>query len=207
MQAKTGFKIIMIDWRFIDKLEGKTILHGYVPRNKKGEVIGKSGVTVATGFDIGQFGVRELAQLLNEPLLTRLMPYTGSKGMEAVEILKHFPLEITLTEALQIDKAVQGKTLQTLRNDWNNKSFTKFDLLPNELQTVLFSLCYNFGAKLSKSLPKTFAIAKRCAESKDYAAIIQWLRFFPSKNPELVSRRKAEADYLLKIMQGSRDGE
>lgn len=42
-----------IDWKFIAAREGAEVLIGYVPM-KNGKVFGISGVTIATGVDLGQ---------------------------------------------------------------------------------------------------------------------------------------------------------
>ena len=45
---------LAVDYAFIRNHEGAAVLNGYVPQKKDGTVIGKSGVTIASGFDLGQ---------------------------------------------------------------------------------------------------------------------------------------------------------
>lgn len=201
-------KIMAIDWRFVETLEKKYVLKGYVPKNKKGEVIGKSGVTVSTGVDVGQLSPAELVNLFgglprtrSQKLIESLMPYTGLKGKEAVLALIHFPLELKQEDAVLLAERVKEKHKNELIEDWNGKSFVNFWNLPDEMQTVLFSLCYNFGARLSHSLPNTFKVMKIAAEKKEYNLAVDWLKSFPSKNPELVKRRQKEAEYLEKLLK------
>ena len=42
-----------INWKFIGKLEGEGVETGYVPTDNNGKIIGTSGVTIATGVDLG----------------------------------------------------------------------------------------------------------------------------------------------------------
>ena len=51
-----------IDWNFIQKQEGNK-LQGYVPEDAEGNPIGKSGVTIAAGFDLGQRNSSDLKGL------------------------------------------------------------------------------------------------------------------------------------------------
>ena len=61
-----------IDWNFIAKEEGKRILKGYVPLPDKS----KSGVTIASGFDLGQHNESDLKGLkLSAALTKKLKPY------------------------------------------------------------------------------------------------------------------------------------
>ncbi len=61
-----------IDWNFIAKEEGKRILKGYVPLPDKS----KSGVTIASGFDLGQHNESDLKGLkLSAALMKKLKPY------------------------------------------------------------------------------------------------------------------------------------
>lgn len=81
-----------IDWKFIASLEGKGVTTGYVP-NPTG---GKSGVTIATGFDLGQRNETDLTNLgLSAALITKFKPYLGLQGTAADEFLKKTPLTIT----------------------------------------------------------------------------------------------------------------
>ena len=69
-----------IDWNFIKTLEGNNLV-GKVP-DAEGS---KSGVTIASGFDLG---ARNLADLsgLPEEIINNLKPFLGFKGAEAEEI-------------------------------------------------------------------------------------------------------------------------
>lgn len=190
---------IKIDWDFIQSLEGASVLTGYVPKNKKGEVIGKSGVTIASGFDIGQQTPQSLLNLLApfNDIAVKLLRYTELKGKVAVAYLKEFPLYISHHEADIIDNHMQHKTLNNLIRHWNMACTKRFDALPPRAQTILFSLAWNFGANLPLALPNTFKAAVEAAENSKWINFKQVLENFPSKNPELKSRRAKEAAYIL----------
>ncbi len=90
-----------IDWEFIASLEGKGVTTGYVP-DASGS---KSGVTIATGFDLGQRNESDLKSLgISAALITKFKPYLGMKGVAAADFLKKNPLTITDDEAKEIDK-------------------------------------------------------------------------------------------------------
>ena len=69
-----------IDFGFIKELEGFR-LTGYVPK-EKGKELGTSGVTIASGFDLGAHNINDLAGL-PEDLIQKFSPYLGLKGKEA----------------------------------------------------------------------------------------------------------------------------
>ncbi len=58
-----------IDWDFIAAREGKQIAVGYVPVGKNGKRLGNSGLTIGTGFDLGQHSATEIQQLDIPPAL------------------------------------------------------------------------------------------------------------------------------------------
>jgi hypothetical protein len=65
-----------IDYDFISKLEGGRQTTGYVPDTNTSQ----SGVTIATGFDLGQRNENDLIALnLPQSLIDKLKPYLGKK--------------------------------------------------------------------------------------------------------------------------------
>ena len=72
-----------IDWTFISEREGGRKLIGYIPKSK-GNVLGRSGETIATGFDIGQYSVNDLKKMnIPDDLIGLLAPYCEFIGQEA----------------------------------------------------------------------------------------------------------------------------
>jgi len=74
-----------IDDKFLSDLEGGSQTSGYVPAAMKS----KSGVTIATGFDLGQRNENDLKSLkLDTALISKLKPYLGKKGKDAQDLIK-----------------------------------------------------------------------------------------------------------------------
>lgn len=190
-----------INWDFIGNLEKKHVLKGYVPM-KNGRAIANSGVTISTGIDIGQMSEPGLYRLFSghlisdRQLMDKLMFYAGLKGYEAIETLRDFPLEITLEESKLLEKLMKDREYRALSANWFKHTGSKFDDLPDEVQTVLFSLVWNLGSGLPKEYPNTWDSFVRSHKTKDWSIAYNFMSTFPSKNEELASRRRQEAEYL-----------
>ena len=97
-----------IDWTFIGEQEGAGVCKGYVPLANTSE----SGVTIATGVDLGQRSAASLATLgLSPALQAKLAPYCGMKKQAAQAFLDANPLTITTDECTQIDNAIRATHL------------------------------------------------------------------------------------------------
>ena len=127
----------MIDSNFIMDLEGYS-LSGYVPD------FGQSGVTIASGFDIGQRGIEELERAFDEDLVSKLDPYVGLKRTDAELELDRTPLAVTNDEALQINEYAHKQAYDRLQDDWRGK--VPFDSLSDECQTVVASVAFQYGS-------------------------------------------------------------
>ena len=175
-----------IDWGFISALEGGRILEGYVPASQTS----RSGVTVATGFDIGQRSADELERMdLPADLIQRLKPYAGLVRDEAVEFLARNPLSITEAEAEAIDREVKGASVAALTRSYDGAVAPgAFDDLPDAAQTVIASVAFQYG-DLKGETPKFWA----AATGRDWTALIAELEDFRDDYP---TRRGKEADYL-----------
>jgi Bacterial toxin homologue of phage lysozyme, C-term len=183
-----------IDWDFIASLEGKGVTTGYVP-----DAAGSnSGVTIATGFDLGQRNETDLTNLgLSSGLVTKLKPYLGKKGKTAADFLKDNPLTVTETEAAEIDKAVKSQNVPALKQKYLNSSDNTanviFDDLPSQAQTVIASVSFQYG-DLSSKAPKFWT----AATSQNWEETVKILRNFQDKYP---TRRNKEADLLDQIIK------
>ena len=182
-----------IDWKFIANEEGEMVLKGYVPLPEKS----KSGVTIASGFDLGQHNEYDLKGLkLSADLTKKLKPYLLLKKKAAVDFLAKNPLTITEAEAVEIDTALKKKLVPQLKsrylNSSTNKTKTNFDDLPSQAQTVIASLSFQYGDL--NSVRQTFweAVSKQ-----DWAAAVEILRGYTDYKP----RRKREADLLDQLVK------
>jgi len=166
-------------WRaqkgFLQKHEGKLVLKGYVPKykadvvdskgkkHKKGEVIGKSGVTISTGVDLGQqsnSGTRKIisdyvkmyGNLDNvdiESLIKKIDPFFGLKKEAADDALNASKtgLEISEPEANILEGAFGFYTQTQVAENFDKKNSQGmiFQQLPEEAQTVIVDFAYQYG--------------------------------------------------------------
>lgn len=178
---------LQIDYKFISQLEGGQVLKGYVPLPQRS----KSGVTIATGFDLGQRNQVDITKLnLPASLVTKLTPYLGLKQHQAQKALKARPLIISTLEASLIDKAVKAEHVRTLIFKYNaatplktkqsassNKPIqTKatFRSLPKQAQTVIASVSFQYGVNLQSRTPKFW----RAVTHENWKAAVTILKNF-----------------------------
>ncbi len=176
-----------IDWNWISEREGNQWTNGYVPSEN-------SGVTIATGFDLKMQNREQLERMgLPEPLINKLIIFTGIKGSEAKE--KAETLQISSEEANLIDR--QSKIWYT--NKISDKYFEvsngkNFKDLSKEQQTVIASVGFNHGVSFTRKDGSQMDFIKQAADN-DWTAMIANLRDF-GDNEILKPRRLLEADYL-----------
>jgi GH24 family phage-related lysozyme (muramidase) len=136
-----------MNFKALANFEGGSRRDGYVPTLS-------SGVTIDTGFDLGQHSPAEIGSLgLPQPLVDKLTPYAGLKGSAAKEAMKNNPLLVSDAEANQITQAVQKQFLQSTINTWNKRATktggTQFNQLTAAQQTVLMSRTYHQGTGMA----------------------------------------------------------
>ncbi len=107
----------MINFEFIKKLEGYE-LNGYVPDPENS----KSGVTIASGFDLGHRSPAELSSAFETSLAEKLTPYTGKIKQDAVAFLAENPLTVTNDEATTINKFAHSNAVNRLEREWDSNS-------------------------------------------------------------------------------------
>lgn len=178
-----------VDWSFIRSLEGFET-KGYVPseaQEKKNKVV--SGVTIGTGFDLGQHRDKDLISF-NIPLgiRSKLIPYVGLKGADARKALKEKPLVLTKDEAEFIDTKVKMAKIKQLVSDFERSSNTSFLSLTKAQQTVIMSVYFQYG-NLAKRAPNFW----KHVTNLDWDATIKELENFGDSYKK---RRLKEANYL-----------
>ncbi len=191
-----------VDFAFIASLEGDQWLRGYVPM-KDDKVLGKSGMTVASGFDLGQWTESELQQFgFPAALMNKIKPFASPhrfKGMHkaqvAAAVAKLGPVpELTKDEADLCDGAVFGRILGDAIRAWNSAkdpAVPVFSKLPAGWQTVWLSRVYQEGP----SPKSTDAIAFRnAATAGNWQQAVAKLRAYT----DYKKRANAEADLLAK---------
>lgn len=178
----------MIDWNFIASLEGKDVLTGYVP-NPSGS---RSGVTIATGVDLGRLTRAEILRL-PEDVRSAIAPYIGRIGAGALLALQKKPLEITPLQAKALDAVAEAAVLGPLESAWAHDSKMRtFGELPDRAQTVLVSVAYQYG-DVAERCPRFW----RCMTRLDWAGAIDELKRF---GDGYESRHEKEAAYLAPLI-------
>ena len=192
----------MIDTAYIrivlERFEGKGIAKGYVPADKSGKAFGASGVTVATGVDLGQQTKEGLAAMgIPAAVISRLAPYLGAKREEAQYLLAREPLHLTQEEVDVIDRAVHAKYIDQAAGLFGRDAF---EAAPREVQAVAVSLHYQFGTPARKASP-ALENAWNAMRRGNYAYAAVELRD-PSgwsiPHQQYIKRRAAEAALLEK---------
>lgn len=133
-----------IDWGFISQMEGNK-LQGYVP-DASGS---KSGVTIGSGFDLGQRNIGDL-EGLPQGLIDKLEPYLGLGGDEATAVAGE--LNLTDTEGNAVNEFARTKALDKLQSNWYEATGTDFSTLPEHKATALASVAFQYG-DLEKATP------------------------------------------------------
>jgi hypothetical protein len=144
----------------LGEFEGKRILRGYIPCSQgawypgegdKGKILGVSGVTIATGVDLGQqseTGLRNMAVSGN--LIEKLRPYLKAQAQDARTLLLSKPLALTEGEAKELDDAVHAEYIKETAILFGLQNF---EFSPKEAQAVAVSLHYQFGTPKRAASP------------------------------------------------------
>jgi GH24 family phage-related lysozyme (muramidase) len=201
----------MIDRDYIEtvlaRFEGKAIARGYIPCQhgtyygtgpEKGEPLGASGVTIATGVDLGQQTVPGLRSMgVSEHTLAILTPYIGLQREHAMKKLQSSPFQLTEAEVEEIDRAVHKRYIDSAAALFGREAFEN---APKEAQAVAVSLHYQFGTPRrqdSPALEKAWESMKR-GEYRDAAAYLRSIELWSKPHRAYMARRFAEAAILDK---------
>jgi peptidoglycan hydrolase-like protein with peptidoglycan-binding domain len=201
-----------IDWEFIAKLEG-TKNEMYVPCDNKGNVLGVSGPTIASGFDLGQIDEAGLKEYkFSSPLEAKLLPYVSLTGDTAKDFVKKTPLTLLDLEINEINKKVKTKYAKKAEKFFNEaaKKDEPFITQSKAYQTVFASVYFQYGTgqqlrgnlvdgdnvaaikTLLNFTTKTFDIVNK--KTKETKAVMQYL-----------PRRCQEARYLLNSLTDDKE--
>ncbi len=162
----------------------------------QGKVIANSGMTVATGFDLGQWRMSVLQDLgSSKQLLDKLRPYLGHpfRGFTKTQVIEKVgklgPVpQLTKAEADTCDAAVFSKILGDVVSVWNAPprypGVPQFTALPSGWQTVLLSRNYQEGPR-----PQNID----AVEFRHAAVSGKWL--------DAIAKLRSYRDYSLRAMQ------
>ena len=169
----------MINFEFIQDLEGNSLV-GYVPDLENSN----SGVTIASGFDLGQ---RSNVNGLPAQLAEKLKRYVGFKGQDAQLVLSMEQLVVTEQEATVINKYAHDESEGRLVEAFEKEGLDFYEL-PDECQTVIASVAFQYG-NLEIKTPNFWQQVTSC----DWPSALENLRNFGDR---YTTRRNKEADYL-----------
>lgn len=173
---------------FLARVEGPRQRRGYVPSNRRPDgkgrnyigpagteplgvqfpatgnpadfqAMGASGVTIATGCDLGQTDAATLSGYgLAEDIIRQFTPYLGLKKSAALNKLFAAPLVISGADATATDHAVHAGYLDRyVRPAYDRDSSVPFDELPKQAQAVIFSCCFQKGCGgVRRNWPRTW---------------------------------------------------
>ena len=189
-----------VDFDFIKEQEGfETTV--YVPRDEDGKkALEKSGVTIASGFDLGKRSEKDL-EGLPESIKNKLKPYLGLQKQAAIDYIETDGNKLTISkaEANIINEFAKKQALEVLVKSWNNTSDVRWEDLSIPQATAVASVAFNFGSNLKKVTPKFW----RYTTTGDWAAARDELRDFYTDDEKgrkrqriYGPRRNREADYL-----------
>jgi uncharacterized protein len=180
-----------VDWDFFVKEEG-TRLDLYAP-----SIGDKSGITIATGVDLGQRNREEIGKLpIGDALIQKLLPFAGLRGEAAKARAKaesgRFRLEPHEAEAL--DAAIFADIYTRVKGRYDGEyGGGAFEALPKPVRTVIMSIAYNEGP-YAKAPNFRGYVARG-----DWVGAIRELRNWSTRKDypsKLLDRRRREADYL-----------
>jgi hypothetical protein len=206
----------MIDYDYINavlaKFEGKAYTRGYIPckvgtyyggaEPEKGEPLGASGVTIATGVDLGQQTAGGLEKMgISHETRMALIPYLMLKRRDAVAKLKAAPLVITPEQAAEIDNAVHRYYINETADMFGAG---RFNDAPKQAQAVAVSLHYQFGTPRRDASP-ALGLAWEALREGRYRLAEDYL-FAPHgwsiEHQQYMGRHRQEAAILREIAEG-----
>ena len=188
-----GFETVDIE--YINKEEGDNVLDGYT---LPPEQFSKSGVTVATGVDLGARNLNDLKGL-DSKIIEKLKPYLGLKGKNAKKQLDLIPLKLSEKESNTLNKFIQKKILTKLKTKWNNDSKIKFNKLSTEQATVLASVAFQYGSSFKRTDGTQMNFYK-LALNNDWQGVYDELMDFKDKSESVNKRHKRAAKILKKYL-------
>jgi hypothetical protein len=125
--------------------------------------MGVSGVTIATGVDLGQTDAGTLLQSgLDSGITCMLRPYLTLRKDAAIRKLHALPLAISPDTACALDEVMLGIHAGRISARYDSSMpATPFAGLPWQAQAAIFSLLYQRGTGASDKAPKTWAALVR----------------------------------------------
>ncbi|MBK9540990.1 MAG: hypothetical protein IPO49_01605 [Bacteroidetes bacterium] len=183
---------------YYDKLKPQSSAKGEIPGLEKicktnptrtWKPIGKSGFTIAAGFDVSRHGINDLRKFkFNQGLEIKLLPFTADYSGPAPGQRPSF----TSGELKEIDFKVVSTKLPRLVERFDSlSSKSKFDDLNVMFQTVLYSIFHQYQNHFFSESYEVNKVWKK-ATAGDWAGVQEEL----SKIRTFSTRRKKEAELI-----------
>jgi hypothetical protein len=157
---------------------------------KPGSVIGRSGMTIGTGVDLGQMNEYDLHRLrLPHDLYMKLKPYLGIRKAEA---LKLPPLTLLAGEAKLLSDKVKLVIISKIIKRYEKESGKVFDSLSPKVQAAIIDYFYQWGpdGMLEKPHSDLWDSIKR----NDWVSVTDFL----DSLEDYAGRREQESDLIKK---------
>ena len=160
----------------VNMQEGGVKTTGYIP-SKNGVPIGKSGVTIGRGVDLGQHTAKELKNIgFSDEMIEQFRPFIGKQGLEAKKAWEKSGKELKLEPE---DAEYISDMMLYHKMEQFDRRFTKLKGIANpRMKAVL--VAEHFGGRLGLDIYKPF----RQAMAKPNANLAQAYQTHVHKNPK-----------------------
>lgn len=162
------------------------------------QAMGASGVTIATGCDLGQTNIATLQEYGLAPgIIQQLSPYIGRKRDDAIHALHIAPLAISQADAQAMDDAIHyGYLGKYVIPNFERKSRLRFEDQAEPVQTIYFSIIFQRGCTgADNAHPDIMAAFHRAAFENAARMLMAW-------TGDYAPRRNAEGKYLMQGLRG-----
>jgi len=166
----------------VNMQEGGVKTKGYIP-SKNGVPIGKSGVTIGRGVDLGQHTAKELKNIgFSDEMIQQFKPFIGKQGLEAKKAWEKSGKELELEPK---DAEYISDMMLYHKVEQFDRRFTKLKNIANpRMKAVL--VAEHFGGRLGLDIYKPF----RNAMAKPNANLAQAYQAHVHKNPKFGVKAK-----------------
>lgn len=190
----------LVDVGFVQCHEG-FLCCGYVPISRStGRVLGRSGVTVGSGVDLGYKTSASLAEMgVPRMIVTTLDLYFGLRMDEAACAVLERPFTLDCSDAQSLTEAVKRHVVSELQRRYDRDRAAApeseaFAELPRGVRTAVADVWFQFGP------PDAYPTFWGHVTRNDWPSAVKELRDFygPNANPPKgdLTRRNNEADIL-----------
>ncbi|MBQ7584909.1 MAG: hypothetical protein IJU40_01500 [Desulfovibrionaceae bacterium] len=138
---------------------GKTANYVGGPNPERYDPMGVSGVTIATGVDLGQTDAPTLKKIgVSDSTINLLRPYLEKRKKNAVYALHNNSLTITKEIADELDRCMIGHHISIISKRYDRDAGPgAFESIPWQAQAVIVSILYQRGVNSPSKFKNTWA--------------------------------------------------